>query len=171
MTEETLAVGVIHRNADGSFDSRLSRHYEGHHHDRVWAMLTEPAGIAQWIAPGTIEQHPGGRVKIDFADSGILIDSTVLEIDPGRVLAYSWSSGDEPARPLRWELEDRDGGCTLHLQVHTPAGEDPAKACAGFEGHLLMLAGALEGVPIKFPFAAYVAARAQYNQQLEAPSS
>ena len=41
-----------------------------------------------------------------------------------------------------------------------------AKACAGFEGHLVMLAAALEGVPIKFPFDLFMQARAAYSKQL-----
>ena len=58
-------------------------------------------------------------------------------------------------------------GTRLELQVRLPAGEDAAKACAGFEGHLEMLAAALEGVPIKFPFDLFLKARAGYGEQLK----
>jgi uncharacterized protein YndB with AHSA1/START domain len=108
----------------------------------------------------------GGRVHIDFGDSGVVIDSTVLAFDPPQLLAYSWSSGDEPERPLRWELGTVDGGTVLTLTVLLPAQEDIAKACAGFEAHLDMLAAALEGVPIRFPFERYVAARRAYQEIL-----
>jgi len=50
--------------------------------------------------------------------------------------------------------------------VRLPEGEDPAKACAGFEGHLEMLAAALEGVPIRFPFDLFVQARKVYGEQV-----
>jgi len=166
VSEQNPSFGTLRTLPDGSYEGRLERTYAGHDRDALWHMLTDPAGIAQWIAPGSIELRQGGAVKIDFQDSGIAIASTVLELDPGRVLAYSWSSGNEPARPLRWQLDEVPGGTALTLTVHTPAGEDPAKACAGFEGHLDMLAGALEGVPIKFPFQLYLAARTTYNQQL-----
>ncbi len=166
VSEQNSSFGTLRTLPDGSYEGRLERTYEGHGRDALWHMLTDPAGIAQWIAPGGIELRQGGAVQIDFQDSGIAIASTVLELDPGRLLAYSWSSGNEPARPLRWQLDEVPGGTRLTLTVHTPAGEDPAKACAGFEGHLEMLAGALEGVPIKFPFQLYLAARAAYNQQL-----
>ena len=49
-----------------------------------------------------------------------------------------------------------------HLLVRVPAGEDLAKACAGFDAHLDMLAAALEGVSIKFPFDVFVQARKVY---------
>jgi hypothetical protein len=47
--------------------------------------------------------------------------------------------------------------------LHVPAGEDAARAAAGFETHLEMLAAALEGVPIKFPFQLFKELRAAYQ--------
>lgn len=167
MSDDTLQVGTIQRQADGSFHGTLQRVYEGHDRAEVWRMLTEPASMAQWLAAGTIEQRKGGAVRIDFQDSGTVIASTVLELDPQRVLAYSWSSGDEPQRPLRWALDDVEGGVRLTLTVGVPAGENAVKACAGFEGHLEMLGGALEGVPMKFPVDLFLRARTAYSKQLE----
>ena len=83
------------------------------------------------------------------------------------MLEYSWSSPGQPQRPLRWELQPDGDGARLALTLRLPAGEDPAKACAGFEGHLEMLAAALEGVPIKFPFDLFLKARAGYGEQLK----
>jgi len=105
-------------------------------------------------------------VHIDFADSGTVIDSRVTAFEAQRVLAYSWSSGSEPERPMRWALAPAGAGTTLTLTLQIPANEDAAKACAGFEGHLDMLAAALEGVPIKFPFQRFLQARGAYTEQL-----
>ena len=49
------------------------------------------------------------------------------------------------------ELGATEGGIQLVLTLRLPSGEDIAKACAGFDAHLEMLAAALEGVPIRFP--------------------
>ena len=166
MAESELQLGSIAR-VEGGFEGRLGRVF-GHDVDRVWSMLIEPAALAQWLAPGTIEPRVGGAVKIDFVDSGIVIDSRVTEFLPQRVLAYSWSSGNEPPRPLRWALAAEGEGTRVQLTVRVPEGEDPAKACAGFEGHLDMLAAALEGIPIKFPFNVFLAARAGYRKMVEA---
>src|SRR5690606_30786927 len=106
------------------------RVYE-HDQAALWRMLTEPQALAQWLAPGTIELRSGGAVRIDFADSGTVIDSKVLALDPPRLLEYSWSSGNEPERPLRWELNPVAGGTQLVLTVRIPASEDASKACAG----------------------------------------
>lgn len=164
MGEENLQLGQIKRLNTG-FEGHLQRVYE---HDRatVWSKLTQPAEIAKWLAPGTIELRLGGAVRIDFADSGTVIDSQVIAYEPQRVLAYSWSSGNEPRRPMRWELADTDNGTQVKLTVHIPVGEDAAKACAGFEGHLEMLAAALEDVPVKFPLQLYLAARKGYQAML-----
>lgn len=166
MDDTTLTLGQISRTASG-FEGRLGRVF-AHEPAAVWAMLTESSAMAQWLAPGTIELRQGGAVRIDFADSGILIDSTVTAFEDGKLLEYSWSSGDQPKRPLRWVLQAVDGGTLLQLSVQIPTGEDPAKACAGFEGHLEMLAAALEGVSIKFPFDVFVQSRKAYSEQVAA---
>jgi uncharacterized protein YndB with AHSA1/START domain len=129
-------------------------------------MLTEPQQFVQWLAPGSIELREGGRVHIDFGDSGVVIDSTVLAFDPPRLIAYSWSSGTEPERPLRWDLAAASEGTALTLTMRLPAQEDIAKACAGFEAHLDMFAAALEGVSTRFPFERYLAARHAYQELL-----
>jgi uncharacterized protein YndB with AHSA1/START domain len=164
MSTMLFPVGRI-RRTDTGFQGHLSRDLE-HEADAVWAMLTESASMAQWLAPGSIQQQLGGAVRIDFADSGTVIDSAVTAFEPGRVLEYSWSSGEPPQRPLRWELHPRGGGTRLELFVDIPAGEDVAKACAGFEGHLEMLATALEGVPTRFPFDLFVQTRKSYAEQV-----
>lgn len=164
MTEDAPRPGRVRRTADG-FEGRLERLLP-HPPDAVWSMLTEPQGVVQWLAPGTIELREGGRVHVDFGDSGVVIDSTVSDLDPPRLIAYSWSGADEPARPLRWELGAEGAGTRLALTVLLPAGEDIAKACAGFDAHLEMLATALEGVPIRFPFELYLAARRGYQEAL-----
>lgn len=164
MSEEGFKPGEIQR-LDNCFQGRLERFFE-YDQDTVWRMLTEPQALAQWIAPGTIEQRVGGAVHIDFQDSGITIHSTVLEWDPPRRLQYSWSSGDEPVRPLNWELVPAGNGTQLILTVGIPLEEDAAKACAGFDAHLEMLAAALEGVPIRFPLDRYLQARRSYQELL-----
>jgi uncharacterized protein YndB with AHSA1/START domain len=153
---------------DGAFvTARMTRAIE-HAPPVVWRALTEPAMLAQWLAPGRIELRPGGAARLDFADSGTVIDSQVSAFEDGRVLEYSWSSPGEPLRPVRWELAADGDGCALTLSQKTPIGEDPGRACAGWEAHLEMLQAALEGVPIKFPFERFKAARDAYRPKVAA---
>lgn len=138
------------------------------HEERVWAALTEPGELVQWLAPGSIELRPGGAVKLDFVDSGVVVDSRVTAIEPRRVLEYSWSGPGEPDRPIRWELEPVGPMVRLTLTLGVPAGEDVARSCAGWAAHLEMLEAALAGIPIKFPFEVFKAARETYRAGLAA---
>lgn len=134
----------------------------------VWRMLTDPAKLPEWLAPGRIEPRVGGAARLDFVDSGTVIDSRVTAYDEGRLLEYSWSSPDEPQRPVRWEIAPDGAGARLTLTLKTPQGEDPGRACAGWEAHREMLEAALEGVPIKFPFDRFKAARDAYREKVAA---
>ena len=162
MSESGVQAGRISRLGN-IFEARLERVFE-HSQTTVWPMMTTPAALVLWLAPGTIEERAGGEVHIDFADSGITIKSTVARWDPPRLLEYSWSSGGEPERPLRWELEPVEVGTRLVLTLRLPTTEDVSKACAGFDAHLEMLAAALEGVPVRFPLDYYLERRRIYQE-------
>ncbi len=151
-------------------EARITRHFAKPAAD-VWAMLTESPLLAQWLAPGTIERRKGGAARLDFQDSGIVIDSTVTEYEPMKAIAYSWSGPGEPVRPLRFSLvqakeDTRPDGTHLEVTLVVPNGEDAARSAAGFEAHLEMLGAALEGVPIKFPFQLFKELRIAYQAEL-----
>ncbi|MEZ5559200.1 MAG: SRPBCC family protein [Pseudomonadales bacterium] len=164
MSDYEGELGTI-RHVDGGYEARLERLLE-HDQRSVWAMLTEPQRMVEWLAPGEIELRKGGAAKLNFSDSGIVIDSTVSEFDPPRLLEYSWSGPGEPERPVRWETQPAQGGTRLILTLRVPEDEDVARSCAGWEAHLMMLLAAIEGVPIKFPFERFQATRKAYNEML-----
>jgi uncharacterized protein YndB with AHSA1/START domain len=137
-----------------------------HPPQRVWAALTIPSWLVQWLAPGAISVRLGGTVMLDFGDSGVVIDSVITAFAPGRLMEYSWSGPGEPLRPVRWELTAAQNGTCLTLTLELPACEDIARSSAGWEAHLDMLAAALEGVPIKFPFQRFKACREGYKRTL-----
>lgn len=62
-------------------------------------------------------------------------------------------------------------GVVLTLTLWIPEGEDAARACAGWDAHLEMLAAALEGVPINFPFEHFKARRSRSGALLEAEAA
>lgn len=134
----------------------------------IWKALTDPGMLAQWLAPGSIEPRIGGRARLDFQDSGIVIDSAVSLYEPDHLLEYSWSGPGEPLRLITWTLAAVLDGCRLSLTLQLPGDDVVDRSCAGWEAHLTMLAAALEGVPIKFPFPEFQAARAAYKARLGA---
>lgn len=153
------------RRTGDSVQAQFERTVE---HDQltVWNMLTQPAHLAEWLAPGTIELRPGGAAKLNFVDSGTVIDSLVTACVPPRLVEYSWSGPAEPRRPVRWETHAAGASTRVTLAISLPDSEDVARACAGWEGHLTMLLAALEGVPIKFPFEHFKRAREAYKAKL-----
>ena len=166
MSDENVELGSIERVGD-VWTACLSRDLE-HPQAAVWEMLTDPAKMVEWLAPGEIELREGGAAKLNFTDSGIVIDSKVSAFDAGRLLEYSWSGPGEPLRPVRWELAGIPGGTRLTLTLTTHVDEDVARSCAGWEAHLMMLLAAIEGVSIKFPFERFQATRAAYGELLKA---
>jgi uncharacterized protein YndB with AHSA1/START domain len=134
----------------------------------VWRTMTGAASLPQWLAAGRIELKLGGAVRLDFEGGGTVIDSEVLALEDGALLEFSWSQPGEPLRPVRWDLTADGAGSRLTLTVKTPHGEDPGRACAGWEAHLAMLAAALAGTPIGFPFEVFKAAREGYKLKVEA---
>lgn len=166
MTDQNESLGSIeHRGSQ--YHARLERLLP-HTPAVVWAMLTDPAKFIDWLAPGEIELSQGGTAKLNFVDSGIVIDSTVSACELERLLEYSWSGPGEPLRPVRWELTPAGDETRLVLELSAPDDEDMARSCAGWEAHLMMLLAAIEGVPIKFPFERFQSTRGAYNELLNA---
>jgi len=165
MSESNEKLGTIQKLGE-YYKARLVRVLD-HDQNAVWAMLTDPGRIVEWLAPGEIELRKGGAAKLNFIDSGIVINSKVSEFEAPHLLEYSWSGPGEPLRPLRWETEAIENGTRLSLTLRTPEDEDIARTCAGWEAHLMMLMAAIEGVPIKFPFDQFMSSREQYNQMLK----
>ena len=164
---EPLFETAAFERQDGRVQARFGLTLENHL-DEVWAALTRPDKIVEWLAPGEIDARPGGAVKLNFVDSGVVIDSLISEIEPWRVLEFSWSGPGEPMRPIRFELEPVGAAVGLVLTLSVPAEEDAGRAAAGWAAHLEMLAAALAGVPIKFPFEVFKAARDTYRTRLAA---
>lgn len=121
--------------------------------DTVWGALTDADQFAQWLAPGEIDPRPGGRVHLQFPGGGNVIDSTVTEADPPRLLEFPWTGRDGEAGPVRWELAPTDEGGTRLTLTHTlPGGGTDGRTAvlAAWHMHLDQLAGVLVGHPVPF---------------------
>ena len=158
------SLGII-KQLDGQYVATLEREIE-HKVENVWSMLVDSSHLLEWLAPGTIELRVGGSAKLDFVDSGIIIDSKVSAFEEEKILEYSWSGPGEPERPVRWELQSEGGATRLTLRLTCPINEDIARSCAGWEAHLMMLLAAIEGVPIKFPFERFQETRDVYKDMI-----
>jgi len=91
--------------------------------ERVWAALTDPAGIAAWFCSGAeIDLRPGGAMTFLFGAEGSC-PAIIEAVDPMRRFAYWWKPGSEQVGEVPadnrtlvdFTLEAVDGGTRLRL--------------------------------------------------------
>jgi uncharacterized protein YndB with AHSA1/START domain len=113
----------------------------------VWAALTEPVSIAQWLGEVVeCDMRPGGSLVVDHGE-GYRSRSAVLEADPPRRLAMTWEFPDEPPSEVAFTLRASDDGTVLEL-VHTLAPEVADAYRVGWITHLTYLEAVGDGEPL-----------------------
>lgn len=100
---------------------------------KVWRALTDPKVLASWLMPNDIRAEVGHRFQFRTTPppgaqgwSGV-IDCEVLEVDPHRLLVYSWGGGSKAVdgyghhvdTVVRWTLTPTPSGGTLLLLEHS----------------------------------------------------
>ncbi|MBV9422918.1 MAG: SRPBCC domain-containing protein [Solirubrobacterales bacterium] len=93
--------------------------------ERVFELLTDPAQIPSWMPVTALEPRVGGR--FEFIRDEWQAEGEVVAFDPPRLVAYTWDWRNQPMgvrTEVRWELEEEDGGTTVHLS-HTGFPEGP----------------------------------------------
>lgn len=154
---------------DGYVVTTMTRELTDASASDIWRMLSTEQERVKWLAPGTIDLFAGGRALLDFQDSYVVVDSAVTRCEHNKVLEFSWSGGQDPLRPIRFEIKEHaTGGCQLTLTLSIPDSEVVARSCAGWEAHLTMLQAALAGVPCKFPLDRFKESREFFDQTLAA---
>jgi uncharacterized protein YndB with AHSA1/START domain len=142
--------GVLSRQGDGAVlrFERLLEHPAGD----VWAALTRPEQVSQWLAEGTFNAVVGGTIELRFANPpGNVVTGTVRRVEPFRALEYSWTSPGAPDAIVKWQLIPAGDRCLL-LLAHTVAARwQEAGTLAAWHVHLTLLAAGLAGRPT-WPF-------------------
>ncbi|GAA2827728.1 SRPBCC family protein [Crossiella cryophila] len=92
--------------------------------ERVWAVLTEPAHLAQWLGQtAEVDLRPGGSATFGWTEYGTT--RAVLErVEPPRFFSYRWNMVDEgPVEAGKTTLVEftlaEDGGGTSLTVVET----------------------------------------------------
>jgi uncharacterized protein YndB with AHSA1/START domain len=98
--------------------------------DKVWAAITDPAALAQWLMLNDFEPRIGKRFTLraePTAEWRGWMDCEVLEMEPPRRMLWSWhrSELDEPTR-VEFRLEPSAGGTRLTL-MHTGESDSMAR--------------------------------------------
>ena len=143
----TEADGVIRRVDDGYeivFVRRIARPIE-----KVWAALTVPERIADWLAVASIEPdlRLGARFNLRFAEGDYRMAGEIVALEPPRLIAWTWPdpAGQPNPSVVRFELAPDGDGCRLTLTTSGLGLPDPGQL-AGWHTHLEGLPGAADGV-------------------------
>ncbi len=84
--------------------------------EAVFGALVEPEQLTRYFPnQADVEPRVGGRIDFHWEGGG---PQKILEIDPGRKLAYSWQYGHDVETVVHWELEE-SGGRTRLVLVHS----------------------------------------------------
>ena len=135
--------------ADGErYAVRFERLYDATP-DELWQALTDPDQLPGWPAHASrFELVPDGRVRVVF-EEGDETDGRIVELEPGRRLAFTWRSVGEGADSVvRFEIVPAERGVRLVLE-HAPLEREAVVGyAAGWHAHLDILAAvAPEGRP------------------------
>lgn len=137
-----MSLGTVHADGDRR-RLRFERIFDASV-DEVWSALTEPERLARWLAPGSIEDKPGGSVSFDFGEGG-LVTGAVLRHERPSVLEFEWRFDGETQSIVRFMLQAE--GLRTHLVLeHFALGTVHAAGyAAGWHAHLDGLRDEIEG--------------------------
>jgi uncharacterized protein YndB with AHSA1/START domain len=109
----------------------------------VWAAVTIPERLADWLAVADIELRQGGRIHLTWNNTNSM-EGTVTVCDPPNALAWVWPlSGRDTL--VRFDLEPDGTGCLLTLTHSGLPTTGPATGVrAGWHAHLEALPEAME---------------------------
>jgi uncharacterized protein YndB with AHSA1/START domain len=123
--------GTYSETVDGvvlSFDR-----YMDHPIETLWAVLTDPARIADWMGQARIELHVGGVFHLKWHGGQGEMNGVITACDPPRLFEHIWDEGGDVAPScVRWSLTPEGAGCRLAL-THTFPKID-GRSLIGFAG-------------------------------------
>jgi uncharacterized protein YndB with AHSA1/START domain len=125
--------GIIERAPDGGtivrFDRVIDRPVE-----KIWAALTEPKVLANWIGNVEVELRVGGKFLLHFRDSKNVMTGTITRLEPFRLIEYTWEESHVAVAKslVRWELSVEGAACRLRLTHTVPPA--PWAETVGFAG-------------------------------------
>jgi uncharacterized protein YndB with AHSA1/START domain len=107
--------------------------------ERVWQAIAQSAALAEWMFPNDFEPRVGHEFtfkvppnpKVNF--DGLTVNCEVLECEPPKLLAFSWSvAGPVGNSRVSFELDPDGDGTRLRFEhsgfdVSLPMGEQAFK--------------------------------------------
>ncbi|TVR75410.1 MAG: SRPBCC family protein [Sphaerobacteraceae bacterium] len=123
---------------------RFERHLH-HPIERVWAALTDPEKLQQWLAATELDPVPDGRYVLHFQNIEHTHVGRVIRYEPPYLFEHTF--GDDANGVVRWELSPSEEGCLLRLSHTIYSSTGMANFMAGWHAHLELLQHVLSGSP------------------------
>lgn len=114
--------------------------------EKVWAAVTTPERLADWLAVAEIEPRAGGAIRLNWNNGQHTMEGRVTAYEPPHIFAWTWTL-DGRETHVCFKLEADGDGCLLTL---THSGLSPRAGSgggvrAGWHAHLGGIPEALEG--------------------------
>lgn len=116
--------------------------------ERVWAALTVPERIADWLAVADVDLRISGAIGLRFGDHAPEPEGRIVELVPPRLIAWTWPHASHPDSVVRFELFPSEEGCRLVLTQSGLEGPHHSDVVAGWHTHLEGLPDAAEGMRV-----------------------
>ena len=115
----------------------------------VWAWLTQPPKLADWLGDVDVDLRPGGAFRIRFAMAPVVMEGEITEVDALRRLAMIWREPwfENDDVLLSFDLAPHGADTLLVLTHLFPADYDPQDYLAGWHEFLDAIEDALSGRP------------------------
>ncbi len=159
-THEVTGMGTVERTADGA-TVRFERHFPSPPAD-VWRALTEPAELAEWLSDASVDLRVGGAIQVRFDDG--TMNGVITDLEPERVLAYSWHEGEDRESHVRWDVSASDSGTVLRLTHVKLAPQSASGFGGGWHHHLDRLEGVVAGHPLEWSWKTFEELEPLYRQ-------
>lgn len=144
MTALHDALGIVTRTGEAYqvlFERRIAKPVE-----KVWAAITIPERLADWLADAEVDLWIGGHFRLRFEANGYVMEGRIVALEPLRRLAWTWPDPDHPDSVVSFDLEPDGAGCRLTLTQTGLPSEHLRSVTGGWHTHLAGLEGATDGV-------------------------
>ena len=114
--------------------------------EKVWAAVTTPERLADWLAVAEIEPRPGGVIRLNWNNGAHTMEGRVTAYEAPHIFAWTWLL-DGRETQVCFKLQADGDGCLLTL---THSGLSPRKGSgagvrAGWHAHMEGIPEAIEG--------------------------
>jgi len=163
LLHETL--GLVVPEGDGftlTFERRYVQPLE-----KVWAAITVPERISDWLAEARVDLRLGGAFALSFTGEAYAFEGVITELDPPRLIAWTWPHEQHPDSVVRWELFPDGEGCRLVLTQSDMHPPHLVEVGAGWHALLEVLPGAAGGPKVVWRRERELELRPRYAALLE----